>query len=302
MDPDALKKKDSSPVTVADFASQALICRQLQQEYPNDPVIGEEGADQLRKPEGGAFLRLVHQECVAAGEPCSVDDVCDWIDRGQQSAYCSRFWTLDPIDGTKGFLRKDQYAISLALIIDGTIALGVLGCPGLPVNSGEPDGACGVLAWAVQGKGSWMVPLDSAESPPRRLHVTDTQQASAGRFCESVESGHSSHDWSGKIASVLNITREPFRIDSQCKYLAVARGDADIYLRLPTRRDYQEKIWDHAGGVILVEEAGGCVTDIHGIPPEFNHGRTLSTNEGMIVTNGRFHQRVVDVVGTCAPA
>lgn len=301
MDPDALEKKDKSPVTVADFASQALICRQLQQSFPDDPVIGEEGADELRGDAGAPFLEQIHQECRAAGVDCTADEVCDWIDRGGLQDYRSRFWTLDPIDGTKGFLRKDQYAISLALIVDGKIVLGILGCPNLPVDSGEPDGARGVLAWAVAGEGSWMVPLDDADAEPVRLQVSATDESSAARFCESVESGHSSHGWSGQIASTLGITREPFRIDSQCKYLAVARADADIYLRLPTRKGYQEKIWDHAGGVILVEEAGGRVTDIHGADPEFHHGRTLSSNEGMVVTNGQFHQQVVDAVGTSAP-
>lgn len=301
IDPAALEKKDNSPVTVADFASQALICRQLQLEFPDDPVIGEEGADELRTPEGASFLQQIQQECTAAGVSCSTDDVCGWIDRGGLQNYRDRFWTLDPIDGTKGFLRKDQYAISLALIVNGRIVLGVLGCPNLPVAADEPDGARGVLAWATAGSGSWMVPLDAADSEPVKLTVTDTDQTSDARFCESVESGHSSHSWSGQIASALGITREPFRIDSQCKYLAVARGDADIYLRLPTRKGYQEKIWDHAGGVILVEEAGGCVTDIHGVPPQFEHGRTLSANEGMVVTNGQFHQQVVSAIGAHAP-
>lgn len=302
MDPNALEKKDKSPVTVADFASQALICRQLQQQFPDDPVIGEEGADELRTADGAAFLTQIHEQCRSAGVDCSADEVCAWIDRGGLQEYRDRFWTLDPIDGTKGFLRKDQYAISLALIINGKIVLGILGCPNLPVRSSEPDGPRGVLAWAVAGGGSWMVPLDIADAEPVQLHVSKTTQPSEARFCESVESGHSSHGWSGQIASTLGITREPFRIDSQCKYLAVARADADIYLRLPTRKGYQEKIWDHAGGVILVEEAGGAVTDIHGAPAEFHHGRTLSANEGMVVTNGQFHPQVVDAVGASAPA
>ncbi|MEZ6126181.1 MAG: 3'(2'),5'-bisphosphate nucleotidase [Planctomycetaceae bacterium] len=298
---DSLQKKDNSPVTVADFASQALICRQLQLAFPDDPVIGEEGADELREPSGEAFLERIISECAALSVSATAEDICGWIDRGNLHEYRDRFWTLDPIDGTKGFLRNEQYAISLALIIDGRIEVGVLGCPNLPVNWAEPDGPRGLLAWAVRGEGSFVQPLDQPNQAPVRIQVTSTAHAADARFCESVESGHSSHDWSGQIASQLGISREPFRIDSQCKYLAVAMGAADIYLRLPTRKGYQEKIWDHAGGVLVVEEAGGRVTDIHGRDVEFHHGSTLAVNEGMVVTNGKFHADVVAAITDNAP-
>jgi 3'(2'), 5'-bisphosphate nucleotidase len=120
--------------------------------------------------------------------------------------------------------------------------------------------------------------------------------ASEARFCESVESGHSNQGDSANIATILGITAEPYRIDSQCKYAAVSRGDASIYLRLPTRADYQEKIWDHGAGSIVVEEAGGTVTDVTGTPLDFSLGRTLATNRGIIATNGRFHDEVVSAV------
>lgn len=298
---DALEKKDKSPVTVADYASQALICRTLQESFPEDPVIGEEGAAELRAGDGSAFLERIVQECRSVGVAASGDDVCDWIDRGGLQEYRPRFWTLDPIDGTKGFLRKEQYAISLSLIIDGSIQLGILGCPNMPLDASDPDGQRGLLAWATRGGGAFVQPLDDDACPPRKLSVSSTATTAEARFCESVESGHSSHGWSGQIARQLQITREPFRIDSQCKYLAVAMGDADIYLRLPTRKGYEEKIWDHAGGVIVVEEAGGTVTDISGKPPEFNHGATLAVNSGMVVTNGQFHGEVVSAVRDHAP-
>ena len=297
---EALEKKDKSPVTVADFASQALICRQLQIDFANDPVIGEEGADDL-KGNDTAFLDRIVAECTSVGVAATGEDVCNWIDRGGLQEYRPRFWTLDPIDGTKGFLRKDQYAISLALIVDGQIEVGILGCPNMPVSAADPDGPRGILAWAVKGEGAVMQPLDQPDSAPQPLAVTSTAASAEARFCESVESGHSSHDWSGQIASQLGITREPFRIDSQCKYLAVAMGEADIYLRLPTRKGYEEKIWDHAGGVLVVEEAGGTVTDIHGVPPEFQHGATLAKNQGMVVTNGKFHDEVIGAVEGNAP-
>lgn len=298
--PDTLEKKDKSPVTVADFASQALICRHLQADFPIDPVIGEEGAEELRSGDP-AFLQRIVDECTGVGVEATGTEICDWIDRGGLQEYRPRFWTLDPIDGTKGFLRKDQYAISLALIIGGQIQIGVLGCPNMPISSAEPAGPRGILAWSVKGEGAWMQPIDQPESDPRRLGVTSTDNSAEARFCESVEAGHSSHGWSGQIASQLGITREPFRIDSQCKYLAVAMGDADIYLRLPTRKGYQEKIWDHAGGVLIVEEAGGTVSDIHGKPPEFNQGATLANNQGMVVTNGQMHATVIQAIRENSP-
>lgn len=299
---DSLEKKDKSPVTVADFASQALICRTLQQTFPDDPVIGEEGAAELRAADGAAFLKRIVEECGAVGVDGSGDDICDWIDRGGLQEYRPRFWTLDPIDGTKGFLRSEQYAIALALVIDGQVEVGILGCPNMPVDPTNPDGPRGLLAWAVRGEGSFFQPLDEPTAEPTKITVTSTSASTDARFCESVESGHSSHGWSGQIATQLGITREPFRIDSQCKYLAVAMGDADIYLRLPTRKGYQEKIWDHAGGILVVQEAGGTVTDIHGNAPEFQHGATLAKNEGMVVTNGKFHEEVVKAVGDNSPA
>jgi len=300
INPEALAKKDNSPVTVADYASQAIVCRILQQTFPADPVIGEEGAAELRQPSGADFLARVVQECRAVGVEASSEQVCNWIDRGGASEHSPRFWTLDPIDGTKGFLRKEQYAISLALIIDGTIEIGVLGCPNMPLSDAQSEH--GVLAWAVRGQGAWMQPLDQPNATPSQVHVTSTGTTSELLFCESVESGHSSHDWSGLIATELGIHKEPIRMDSQCKYLAVARGDADLYLRLPTRKGYQEKIWDHAGGVLIVLEAGGQVTDISGKEVNFRCGSTLAENSGMVVTNGKVHEHVVAAIQRHAPA
>ncbi len=97
---------------------------------------------------------------------------------------------------------------------------------------------------------------------------------------------------------MLGIRSEPYRIDSQCKYAAVARNDASIYLRLPTRKDYQEKIWDHAAGKLVVECAGGKVTDVDGKPLDFGRGRTLADNRGVVATCGAIHDEVIAAVGT----
>jgi 3'(2'), 5'-bisphosphate nucleotidase len=76
----------------------------------------------------------------------------------------------------------------------------------------------------------------------------------------------------------------------------VARGEAHIYLRLPTREHYVEKIWDHAAGSLVVTEAGGVVTDMAGKTLEFHHGRELLANRGIVVTNGPLHEPVVEAL------
>ena len=99
-----------------------------------------------------------------------------------------------------------------------------------------------------------------------------------------------------RSAELLGITVPPYRIDSQCKYAAVARGDASIYLRLPTKKGYEEKIWDHAAGSIVIQEAGGRATDVRGDELDFSLGRTLRNNLGVVVTNGVLHDCVVAAV------
>ncbi len=289
--PEALEKKDKSPVTVADFASQAVVCRALEDAFPADPIIGEEDAAELRLEENAAFRDRVQRELAAVGIRATIDEICGWIDRGGASSYSDRFWTLDPIDGTKGFLRREQFAISLALILNGRIEVALLGCPNLPVNE-KPDAPLGTLFFAVRGEGAWKVPLGQNDEPVR-IFVSPARKGSESRFCESVESGHSEHGLSGRAAAILEIGQEPVRMDSQAKYAVVADGRADIYMRLPAKKDYKEKIWDHAGGVLLVEEAGGRVTDMLGRPLDFTHGKELLANRGVIATNSALHDQVL---------
>jgi 3'(2'), 5'-bisphosphate nucleotidase len=164
-----------------------------------------------------------------------------------------------------------------------------------------PDHTIGTLLVASRGQGTRMFPLADPASSGVPVRETPAAFPGQARFCESVESGHSDQDRSAEIARALGITAPPLRMDSQAKYAAVARGDAHIYLRLPTRADYQEKIWDHATGTIVVEEAGGRVTDITGKPLDFSRGPTLSSNRGVIATSGSIHDAVVAAVRAAMP-
>lgn len=290
-----LSKDDRSPVTVADFGAQALVGRLLEAAFPADALVGEEDARALRDDAGPLRDEVVAQVRRELPE-LDAAAVLDAIDRGRAPGGAGRWWTLDPIDGTKGFLRLDQYAVALALVEDGEVVLGALGCPNLPWRASEPDGERGCLFVGVRGEGALQMRLDGSDARP--ITVDDVRDPALAVFCESVEEGHSSRSHSARVAEQLGITRPPYRIDSQCKYAAVSRGDASIYLRLPTRADYTEKIWDHAAGARIVLEAGGRVTDVDGRPLDFGAGRTLARNRGrgVVVTNGALHDRVVEAV------
>ncbi|MEM6332319.1 MAG: 3'(2'),5'-bisphosphate nucleotidase [Planctomycetota bacterium] len=290
---DTITKKDKSPVTVADFASQAIVSLTLTEALGDLTLVGEEDAADLRPDDAAATRDKVTAHVGdALDRPIDPDAVLVAIDDAavEPDPPTGRFWTLDPIDGTKGFLRGDQYAVALALIENGKPILGVLGCPNLQI-----DGVAGLMMVAAEGQGTTAHALD-ASVEPRKVTVDSADSPAGGRFCESVESGHSDQSSSAKIAERLGITQPPYRIDSQCKYAAVARGDASIYLRLPTRPGYSEKIWDHGAGAACVTAAGGTVTDIEGKPLDFTHGRTLKNNRGIVATNGKFHDQVVAAV------
>lgn len=290
--PETLEKKDKSPVTVADFASQAIVCARLAERLPSDGVVGEEDSAALREgAQAGLRSAIVARVAEDLGSAVDESQVLSWIDLGNAEASGPRYWTLDPIDGTKGFLRGEQYAVALALIQDGEVTVGVLGCPNLPIGADR-----GALFTAVRGERSRVASLWAEQDEGEEISVGDVQRAADARFCESVESAHSDQDVSARVVSELGIRSEPFRIDSQCKYAAVARNDASIYLRLPTRADYQEKIWDHAAGSLVVECAGGRVTDVDGKDLDFTRGRTLAANRGVAATSGAIHDEVIAAV------
>jgi 3'(2'), 5'-bisphosphate nucleotidase len=292
---ETLAKKDRSPVTVADFGAQAVVVDALSRAFPEDRVVGEEDASQLRAGEGAGIRERVVARVREVQPELGEAAILDAIDRGTyEGGGKGRHWCLDPIDGTKGFLRNEQYAVALALIEEGEVVLGVLGCPNLPLDGRDPGSPVGCLFIGVRGEGATVRGLD--DPMERSIRVSEVVDAAQAVFCESVESGHSSHDDAAQVAERLGVRAAPIRMDSQAKYAAVARGDAAIYLRLPTRAGYEERIWDHAAGYRVIVEAGGRVTDTRGVPLDFSLGRTLRDNVGVVATNGALHGQVVEAV------
>ncbi len=289
----AQEKADRSPVTVADYASQALVACLLAEAFPGDALVAEEDASALQgTPLLEQVTAYVRYELPAA-TPASV---CSWIDRGG-SAPTARFWTLDPIDGTKGFLRGDQYAVALALVENGQVQVGVLGCPNLRDGYRPNHGGEGSIAIAVRDQGSWVASLVSPRAFDR-LHASRRLDPATARLLRSFESGHTNPGQIDGLAGALGISTSAVAMDSQAKYCVLASGKADLMLRMlsPSRPDYQEKIWDQAAGLLVIEEAGGMVTDLNGKPLDFSTGRTLVNNRGVLASNGYLHPAVLQAL------
>lgn len=293
-----ITKDDRSPVTAADFACQAVVALVLQQHNSPLLMVGEERSGALRAAEQAPLREAVLQAVHAAGQHAGIDQVLEAIDAGGHDASAQAYWTLDPVDGTKGFLRRGQYAVSLAYIDRGEVVLGVLGCPNLSSDFrrsfDQPDPS-GLIYWATRGGGSWVVPADRPSSVPYQVWPPGRAADAPVRACESVEAAHSNQDESAAILARLGSPGTPARLDSQCKYAVVARGQADCYLRLPTRKDYVEKIWDHAAGMLVAQEAGAVVTDALGKPLDFSQGVGLRGNRGVICATPALHPRIIEL-------
>ncbi|KAL0443499.1 UNVERIFIED_CONTAM: PAP-specific phosphatase HAL2-like [Sesamum latifolium] len=148
--PDQVKSKDDdSLVTVADWSVQATVSWMLCRAFGSQKIsiVAEEDIQTLSKPESKSLLAMVVSAvnaCLAEAPRFGLQGPEKALDAPQileAISKCSssggrlgRHWVLDPVDGTLGFVRGDQYAVALAMIVDGEVIIGVLGCPNYSVK------------------------------------------------------------------------------------------------------------------------------------------------------------------------
>ena len=201
-------KADDSPVTIADFAAQALIISFIHAVYPTDTFIGEESADALRSnqqladqvwslvqraapssaAEDSRTSDLQHVARPALTFPVSKAEMLNIIDLGMgaSSSAQGRVWALDPVDGTATFMEGKQYAVCLCLLVDGEQQVGVIGCPNLKfdatsdaLNIGQritedlvDNEGFGVMLSAVKGEGAYVRTMrEDGLGEPRRVDL-----------------------------------------------------------------------------------------------------------------------------------
>jgi len=216
-------KSDSSPLTDADRASHDFLMQFLPDLIPGIPVISEESQD----PTHG---------------PADVDEC---------------FWLVDPLDGTKEFLKgTGEFTVNIALIERGRPATGVVHAP-----------AIGISYFADSKNGAFRKRHDGAPVPIR------VQRADRERLRIVASKDHAGPLVAAMLARLSNV--ELKSMGSSLKFCLVAEGSADVYLRdVPTME------WDTAAAQCIVEAAGGSLCTLDGQP--FRYGKPGLKNPAII--------------------
>lgn len=283
------EKGTNDPVTIADYGSQVILLRAIRRHFPDDGILSEE--------QGAQFMTLLsdaqRQEIAGLlsdvlGETIRVDAIPGWLDHNRE-VQTPRMWCVDPVDGTKGFINMRHYTIAVGVLQNGAPVDALMGCPGHPSTDGE-----GVLFYTRAGA-AYSEPLNGGAAT--RLRVSARTDMATVQSVESVEWAHSDLETMAQIRARLGVPEaNVLRVDSQEKYGRVAEGMADFYFRLPRNQNDNIWIWDHAAGTALVVAAGGRVSDLSGQPLDFSKGRAIP-GDGVLVTNGHIHHRVVEAIG-----
>jgi 3'(2'), 5'-bisphosphate nucleotidase len=212
-DPGTTYKADDSPLTKADLASHHLLIKGLRELTPGLPMLSEESA------------------------AVTYDARRGW----------ERYWLIDPLDGTKEFLKhRDEFTVNVAMIERGAPVLGVVHAPALDVTYAAARGL-----GATRQKG---------QRPAESIHVADYRKGGLKAVVSRSHAGSETEAMLRKLGSVASLS-----IGSSLKLCLVADGTAHLYPRLgPTME------WDIAAAQCVVEEAGGSVTDLEGRPLRYN--------------------------------
>jgi 3'(2'), 5'-bisphosphate nucleotidase len=283
------KAGQQGPVTIADYGSQAILCRTISQLFPDDGILAEES--------GAQFVELVAEEQKREvirllddilGVEVRQSDVVRWLDFGH-GRETERLWVIDPIDGTKGFLALRSYVIACGVMVNRVPIAGVIGAPAYPTADR------GGMLFHAQSGAAFIQPL--AGGLAKRIKVSDKTEAAEVRALESFEKSHASQERMARVRELAGLHDAALiQIDSMEKYARIAAGDGELYLRLPRKGNTRSfMIWDHCAGVALVQAAGGIATDLDGSPLDFSDGKALN-NKGVVVSNRRIHEKVIAAV------
>src|SRR6266404_9680630 len=188
----------------------------------------------------------------------------------------SRVWMIDPLDGTTGFIDGNgDFAVQIGLTQDGQCVLGVVYQP-----------LTGVLYRAVRGGGTW---IERPGSAPEKARVSDHTEISTMRLAASRSHRSPRMD---VVVEALGFKEEVRRGSVGIKVGLIVEQQCDLYVHLSPRT----KQWDTCAPEIILQEAGGHLTDLFGRPLRYNSPEVQNRN-GIVASNGAAHQGVIDALG-----
>lgn len=246
-----IQKSDFSPVTIGDFAAQALLTSATHGAFQQDRYLAEESADDLRSNASllDQVWTLIESVAPAFKEtslatPISKEEVLDLIDAGGKNEVSKdgRLWVFDPIDGTATFLKGKQYAINCAFLVDGKEEIGIIGCPNVLIDSDTisedavDSQGLGVMIFAVRGEGTWVRPMQSngklapATRIPRHgdeAKVESLRWSDCSTYTSTILPLHQ------QVAAKLNTPWPGVDLfSSLMKYAALGLGRSDLVVRI----------------------------------------------------------------------
>ncbi|KUI73862.1 3'(2'),5'-bisphosphate nucleotidase [Cytospora mali] len=308
-----VSKDDLSPVTIADFAIQALLTSTLHGHFPEDKFVGEESASELKENptlHDRVWGALQHTQSLGQDgtnslvrypeSPEQMCEVIDWCGFGTPDVG-GRIWVFDPIDGTENFVKGLVYAINVALLEDGKQVLSAVGCPNLSMNvqfpasdnSLDPDGEGGIV-FAVRGHGAFTRKLHgSLDQVPTRQIPKHAETASSLRSVTAVNTSGlvTIHQ---AVASRLHVEFPgSILLPWVIRWVLLALNVGNTTFWAYKSRSRLAKIWDHAGAMLLFEEVGGKVTDVDGKDINWVAGRKMVANYGIVAAPSNLHGSIL---------
>lgn len=298
--------------------------------FPSIPLVAEEDSAFLRSNNLVGSVVDVVKDKATLGDEVTEDNILKAIDRGGKDAYVfapepATYWILDPIDGTRGFVKGSEalYVVGLALVVEGKIVLGVMGCPNWHEDCSDnsiigvqenQSSRSGIIMVSHVGCGTWTKRLSDIltnESPHTwtRCSVDSCQMVQGARVTIPESQTWKSLPLSGLFDAKTdsenigegNILLLSACCGSLCKYLMVASGRASVYIQ-GKKATSIIKVWDHAVGIICVHEAGGKVTDWEGSSLDFaadqTERRLIFPSGGVLVTNGSLHSKIIGMISS----
>jgi 3'(2'), 5'-bisphosphate nucleotidase len=267
-------KEDDSPVTLADFASQIFIISNIKNSFPGDQIIAEEESGVLLNSNAENAIRKCFKSLkIDVGE--ELKNTLNY--RGNSS---KRQWTVDPVDGTKGFQRNLAYAIGIGFMVRSEPTICAISVPNysnteLSIFSAQKNHG----AKASYGEKSFT-----------NIKVSETSDPNTSRMSYSL---HYNKPWVLDLAKSLGIT-DFIPMDSMAKLCMVAEGSAEIYVKpMSIHRSFT---WDFLPGELLVREAGGMVTDLKGNSVKYVNEKCVVSAPGLIASNGFIHNDLIEAL------